>query len=186
MALDPAVLRARLAAANGLTLRPPLPEATVADFERRHGVTLPDDYRRFLTEVADGIDCDGGPVFALAAGEATLTGAPGGSFPYSSAYAADLMARLAALPARPFSDIMAAPEVQAGQQPGDPPGCLALADLGCGDYSVLVLTGEQRGKLWRLGDFDAPETAALYQGGSGTAQLEFADWLEQWCALMGV
>ena len=185
MSFDPAKLRERLAATDGLTLRAPLPEATVADFERRHGVTLPAGYRRFLTEVADGVDSDSVPFLSLAGAQATLTGTPAGSFPSANAYTADLITRLAGFPAQPFATIMSAPEVQAGQHSGDPPGCIALADFGCGDYSVLVLGGEQAGKIWRLGDFDAPETVALYQPGAAGGQLEFDSWLPHWCEMVG-
>ncbi|MCC6996322.1 MAG: SMI1/KNR4 family protein [Deltaproteobacteria bacterium] len=185
MSFAPVALRDRLAATPGLTLHPALPEATVADLERRHGVTLPASYRRFLTEVAGGVDSDSVPLLGPDLALTTLTGAPGGVFPYDAAYAADLVARLAAVPATRFLDVMSAPAVQAGQHEGDPPGCIALADFGCGDYSVLVLTGPEAGKLWRIGDFDAPETAALYQPGAAGGQLEFDSWLPHWCELVG-
>jgi hypothetical protein len=33
---------------------PPLPEATVVEFEREHGVRLPEEYRSFITTIANG------------------------------------------------------------------------------------------------------------------------------------
>src|SRR5512142_2282534 len=54
-----AQLRAARADTFGATshlflLNPPLPEADVISFERRHKVSLPDDYRRFITEIGNG------------------------------------------------------------------------------------------------------------------------------------
>src|SRR5262245_2591381 len=39
---------------HGFRLNPPLAERQVAEFENRHGIQLPPDYRAFITRVADG------------------------------------------------------------------------------------------------------------------------------------
>lgn len=186
--MDTRKLRDRLQAIDGAQCRPPLAEAAVADFEQRHGVTLPAAYRRFLTEVADGVESDAGPMYSLAQAEteAALAGPLAGAFPYSTAYATLISGRLAAAAPGTFSDVMSAPDIMAGQHKGGAPGNLVLADFGCGHYSVLVLAGEQAGKIWRLGDFDAPETTALYEPGTDAmTQLDFEAWVGHWAALIG-
>ena len=40
--------------AHGFELGPPLPEAVVTEFEERHEVTLPAEYRLVVTELGDG------------------------------------------------------------------------------------------------------------------------------------
>src|SRR5215510_742048 len=64
--IDPSSIRAALqrlqaaqpdvfgAEAHGFALNTPLAEADVAAIERQHGITLPADYRRFITEVGNG------------------------------------------------------------------------------------------------------------------------------------
>src|SRR5690242_2351707 len=42
------------AASHQYKLNPPLPVSVIAAFEERHGVSLPEDYRRFVTEVGNG------------------------------------------------------------------------------------------------------------------------------------
>jgi len=51
--LDPG-LAAFGASSHEYSLRPPLPESEVACFERRFGVSLPADYRRFVTRLGAG------------------------------------------------------------------------------------------------------------------------------------
>ena len=42
------------ASAHGFVLHPPLAETQVAEFEREHGVSLPADYRAFVTTIGNG------------------------------------------------------------------------------------------------------------------------------------
>jgi hypothetical protein len=50
------------AAEHNFELKPVLSEHEVSDFERRHRIVLPREYRRFLTEVGNGV---AGPYYGL-------------------------------------------------------------------------------------------------------------------------
>lgn len=50
------------AEAHGFTLNPVVRKSVVANFEAKHGVELPEDYRRFITEVGNG---GAGPYYGL-------------------------------------------------------------------------------------------------------------------------
>jgi hypothetical protein len=50
------------AAAHQYKLNLPLPVSVIEEFEQRHGVSLPEDYRRFVTEIGNG---GAGPYYGL-------------------------------------------------------------------------------------------------------------------------
>ncbi|MCE9576977.1 MAG: SMI1/KNR4 family protein [Deltaproteobacteria bacterium] len=112
------------AARHEWTLAPPVTRGALESFERRSGVTLPDDLRGFLLELgASGA----GPYYGL------------------SPLPEDLEAAALAQPfigdADPGDDtIMKDPERHGGD--------LELADHGCGYRSVLALTGPRRGQVF--------------------------------------
>ncbi|HVV83018.1 MAG TPA: SMI1/KNR4 family protein [Kofleriaceae bacterium] len=179
--------RAVLAEADDLEVRPPATEEAVAAFEARRGIELPADYRRFVLEVADGILADGEPaLYGVVDLEADLAGDgdPAAPFPYGDADAAALLAAMAAVPAG--RGVLADPAVMALQRPGQPDGCLTLTFGDGNAFSALVVTGEQRGRMWRTGEVDSPEVGALYGGGDLTP-LGFLDWLAPWASdLLGL
>ena len=45
----------------GLSLNAPISGTVVADFERLHRITLPEDYRSFITTIGSQISQDGRP-----------------------------------------------------------------------------------------------------------------------------
>jgi hypothetical protein len=64
---------------------------------------------------------------------------------------------------------------------GIPDGCLTVGDNGGNDFSVVVITGDQRGAMWRTGEIDLPEFSALYDGdGDRRTPLGFLAWFERW------
>ncbi|WP_238007462.1 hypothetical protein KZZ52_19005 [Dactylosporangium sp. AC04546] len=71
------------------------------------------------------------------------------------------------------------------QRSGDPDGCLTIANHGGNDFSVLVVTGEQAGWVWRTGEVDVPETRELHSGDRGATPLDFLSWLEVWAEEFG-
>ena len=173
-------LRASLAAAPDIESLPPVSAQAVAAFEARRRITLPDEHRRFLLEVSGGILLDGEPWLYglddidLATGDRVDSARP---FPYSDAEASAIRAVLAtAPPGGPLSD----PAFLALQREGAPDGCLTLTCNGGNDFSVLVVTGEQRGWMWRTGELDAPESRRRYDPTGDDAPLSFLDWLRPW------
>ncbi|MFO7566149.1 MAG: SMI1/KNR4 family protein [Enhygromyxa sp.] len=145
-------------------LAPPLAEAEVVEFERRHGVELPADYRAFITTLGNG---GAGPFYGLA----PLRDAP-------PKYGAALDEQTPPSLARPFP---LAEAWRQGGEPGQPPippgtsvydGVIELSSHGCGYFDVLVVGGPRRGEVWA--DF----TQAL--GGLVPWYPSFFDAYEAW------
>ncbi|MBK7076295.1 MAG: SMI1/KNR4 family protein [Myxococcales bacterium] len=175
-------LRAAIAAATSIEAGPPATSADVAAFEAAYGIVIPDEARRFLLEVADGLRLDGEPMlYGLADLRVAQprSAVPARPFPYGDADADAIRAAInAAGPAGPLAD----PRVMGLQRAGDPDGCLILTCNGGNDFSALVVTGAQRGVMWRTGELDAPECRELYTAGGGDAPLGFLDWIGPWAS----
>jgi cell wall assembly regulator SMI1 len=175
-------LRAALAASEGIELLSPASVAEVAAFEARLGVSLPDEYRAFLLEAGNGIQCDGELV--LYSLEAVLQDLgrrdPRRPFWYDDAQTNALRDAMAAV--EEGSTLMESRSFMSLQRSdGIPEGCLTVGDNGGNDFTVVVVTGEQRGWMWRTGEIDCPESRALYDaGGDDRAPLGFLDWFERW------
>jgi hypothetical protein len=168
MAIDPASLVARLAQLRELDpeqqlfgalmhryqLNAPLAADDVARFEAEARVRLPAEYRAFLLDAGDG---GAGPVYGLKplrTEERYFTrnrrdGAP------------------AADPARAFRLPDALPD---DASPYD--GCLELAEIGCGYFYFLVVTGERAGEVWQ--DYTAGDGQIAATGKS------FFEWYDAW------
>lgn len=101
-----------------------LPAAQLAAWEHAHGVTLPDDYRDFLTRLGNGGAGPDHGIFALGTWD-------GG----------DLDPMLGGL-ARPFQlDTIGGPGTL-------PDGALWICHHGAGLRTLLVVTGPERGNVW--------------------------------------
>jgi len=176
-------LRIALAAAPDLEVLPPASLAAVAAFEARRGIVLPEAYRRFVLEVADGLRLDGEAQLYSLTEVDTATGDADAArpFAYDAAETAAIEAAIAVAGAAGRS-VLEDRAVMGLQKAGDPDGCLTLAGNGGNDFSALVVTGDQRGRMWRTGELDAPETRALYAPGGDTAPLDFLDWLIPWAS----
>ncbi|WP_412539292.1 SMI1/KNR4 family protein [Longispora sp. K20-0274] len=163
----PAAAKAFGADSHGFHLGPPVPEAEVAAFEERHGVTLPAEYRAFVTRVGHG-----GP------------GPQGGAGPFYGLLPLDRWAE--ALELEPTDTVLATPfpvdpdfayldwwsEVGLGVDDEPFPGAIALGHEGCGHLSVLVVTGAARGRV-----------SSTYWDGAGpqlSPAPDFLSWYENW------
>jgi len=179
--MDIEKIRAALANTPGVEPGAPAPADHVAAFEARFAITLPAAFRGFVLEVADGLVYEGDPwLFSLDQighdlADDALAARP---FPYDDAEAEAI--RVAVRTAVDAGNVFS-PEVMALQRGGDPDGCLTLASNGGNDFSVLVVTGEQAGWMWRTGEIDFPESPKLYSPGSADmSPLGFEAWLAQW------
>ncbi|MFH8403151.1 SMI1/KNR4 family protein [Streptomyces sp. NPDC018019] len=126
-------------------LAPPLPAAELHAFESLHGIELPGPYRDFLLRVANG---GAGPQHGLF----PLTGPsayPGPPDDWAAEDVREHDRRPGAL-ATPFR-LTEAWRPRPGER-FDPDalvaGTLAVAEAGCGEFVRLVVTGEQRGRVW--------------------------------------
>jgi uncharacterized protein (TIGR02996 family) len=143
-------------------LVPPLAEADLLALERRLGFLLPAEYRAFLLRVCNG---KMGPSYGLESIDlAADIGKLTQPCPLTDADAA------AALKAMQTGDMDELPDLDHGLQ-----GTLFLANHGGGGYSFLVLSGQQRGKVWAGGDFIAPD----FDFGDLTPH-GFFSWYEGW------
>jgi hypothetical protein len=120
-------------------LGPVLAEAEVIAFEERHRVILPQAYRSFLTAVGDG---GAGPDYGL--------------FPLEKAGALTT-----AMEEREMPDFLATPfphtedwnpssELDEDDylDPRWVVGSLVIAEIGCGSFYRLVITGQAQGEVW--------------------------------------
>ena len=172
-------------------LNPPLSLVEVEKFERRHGVTLPEDYRQFITEICNGVgpNCEVFPLGQLGSGdsyrsweEEGIAGSLADPFPYGDTWN---------LPAEFFdrepdySGMTLEEQDRAMEEwfkvlereywgPHTTPGAFPIGDRGCGLSEWLIVTGPQRGYVWNDNRADhAGMSPARDPLGN---RLTFADW----------
>jgi hypothetical protein len=161
---------------------PPVSERVVADFEHRHDITLPADYRAFLTLIghAEPRNWGGaGPFYGLVG----LNGWDMSSWldeGWSDTETND-DALATAFRVAPGQQIEGSWTAALGLAEGDEwfPGQVALSMCGCGDMAVLVVTGPGRGRV--------AYTASASQAPQYPADPDFLAWYERWldCVLAG-
>ena len=134
-------VRELLADADDLVVRAPATAAAVAAFEHRRRVTLPDEYRRFVLEVADGILADGEPtLYGVVDLEADLAGDgdAADAFGHGDDDAAAILAAIAAVPGG--KGVLADPAVHALHRAGRSGGCITLTSGDGNAFSALAIT----------------------------------------------
>jgi hypothetical protein len=145
-----------------LLTSPPLKAATVDKFEQQHRISLPLDYRAFVSGVAN--TAKGPPQFGLQGL---------GEVPSDYHRKASEVLRAAANPF-PLAKTWIWED-----EPGDTTqeeakaenGFLVLGSEGCGRYPILIVTGAAAGQIWQFADVGiAPEEP----------RLSFVDWVERW------
>ncbi|HUT95759.1 MAG TPA: SMI1/KNR4 family protein [Thermoguttaceae bacterium] len=175
-------------------LKPPVSTSVIEAFEKEHGVTLPEDYRCFITEIGNG---GAGPYYGLfpfgqhddsiSWEEGDLIGDVSKEFPHVEAWNL--------------------PESFWEQEPDMPPdtpieeedrlwgewdrveqkhywhpsimnGAIPICHLGCALRQWLVINGEQKGFIWN--DFRADHRGVLPLQDASGRQMTFSDWYMSW------
>jgi uncharacterized protein (TIGR02996 family) len=147
---------------------PVLREEEITAHEKRHGSSLPEEYRTYLLELGNG---GVGPDYGVNPWGLHEDGSDLATpFPYSTREAEELIARYLQ------------GEYEGIHPKSEVPGCRVIADHGCAAYSLLVVTGEQRGMIWVIGDMGwLPQFAA--QTGEQTGFFAWYEiWLDEWLA----
>ena len=174
---------AAIAQREGWTYHPPITAEVFATFEADHRVILPEPYARFLREVSGGVETDCMQLVPFSEGAGDDEARFATPFPYDSAYGDAILAALAR--GRTLGNLAADRAMSSAQVRGLPPGCIVIGELD-GVRSVLVITGEERGRVWQIGDFDLPETRHRHTGDGDSARLDFAGWFACWLIENGV
>ncbi|MFI9825654.1 hypothetical protein ACIHFC_35345 [Streptomyces sp. NPDC052013] len=182
-------VRASLQESEYLELMPPATERAVADFEDRFALQLPPMFRAFTLEVGDGIHSEDGDHFLFGLDRIALEvaadgGRPSQPFWYTNEQTSAFLDAMQRIPKD--GSVWENEDLSELQKIGALDGCLTVADHGCADYSVLVVTGEQAGFMWRTGEIDVPDIREVWEielRGTGTTPLDFLSWLELYAGI---
>ncbi|WP_306332985.1 SMI1/KNR4 family protein [Streptomyces sp. KL118A] len=182
-------------------LRPVLTEEQVDAVERRRGGTFPAEYRSFLMEVgAGGAGPDYG-VFTVEPPETEtetefepdsgVTSEPGRALPFRPERTAEWEEHQAAEPQRSAygdsdEDGERFREAYAAWDKRDDElleslteGALYVSEQGCGYYTLLALTGPERGTMWQ--DVRAAAEGVIpFAFPGSTDRVTFAEWYVHW------
>ena len=184
-------------AAHEYKLNPPLSASVIEEFECRHRIKLPEDYRCFITEIGNG---GAGPCYGL-----FPFGQHDDSLGLRSWENGDLLGDVS----QPFPHVEAwnLPESFWEQEPEIPPGlpsevedrlweewdkveqerywnpalmngAIPICHLGCALRQWLVVNGEQKGFVWNDDRADCRGILPVLDG-SGR-QITFSDWYLRW------
>lgn len=171
------------AAQHRHTLAPVATAEDVAAFETRFELSLPDDYRAWITQMGNG---GAGPYYGLSAlaplerqtlpqHHVVIKGHDGevlaraGTGPRAVPDAMSSTGRPFPL-TKPWSPKDGPLPISPGTSPYD--GAVHLAEIGCGYFAFLVVKGDKRGEVW-----------ADYTAGDGSIAREkedFLSWVEDW------
>lgn len=173
-------------------LRPVLTEAQVEAVERRRGVTFPAEYRDFLLEVgAGGAGPDYG-LFPVEPGEDETPSGTDASPPlFRPERTAEWEKHQSAEPQRSaygdtadeaerFRSDHAAWDARDDELlEGLTEGALYVSEQGCAYYTLLALTGPERGTMWHDARAAAEGVIPVEFVGS-TERVTFAQWYVRW------
>jgi SMI1 / KNR4 family (SUKH-1) len=165
-------------------LNPPLQKAEAFEIETKLGISLPDDFRDFITSAGNG---GLGPGLSLTPfGSSAIIDSRiptqrnriidvAGQFPYTSGWNYEPL-RQSMEEGRPDIDkhseyYFSVDRIQ---------GAIRIGDGGCGAINLLVLNGSERGNIWYdfRGTFGGVCPATRSQ--KDDARLSFTEWYDAW------
>lgn len=169
----------------------PISEEDAARFEAEHGIRLPEDYREFLTHVGNGGAGPCGGVFPLGAMD---DGFKFQKWAEKDGFVGKLSSAFPLIEA--WNEVPAAPDEALAEADADEydrqmeaasdlywssdqvNGAIPICHLGCAIRIWLVVTGPQRGLLWRDGraEYTGLSPVQLKDGRRAT----FASWYMEW------
>lgn len=131
-------------ALRGLEMNPAAPESEVVAYEAKHGITLPADYRLFITTIGNG--GQGPPFHGLAA-----LGTTGEDMSVSECSFWSSLPRVRQ--PFPFTKAWVWEEGEPSEEGTEDQvthGSIYIGNDGCGMYWHLIITGPERGIPWNL------------------------------------
>ena len=156
-------------------LNPPIRKNVLSRFENKHHIVLPEEYREFLLTICNG---RAGPGYGLQPLNESFVGymqqplTPSQSFPYSNADADQIIRDYLDEPQRGI-EAWLNHTVALGTN-----GYICLSDHGCGERSILIVSGEQRGKVWYA--YERHGHPQFMGDRQDCKTLGFLDWYENW------
>ena len=158
---------------HGHRQRPCLGPPELERLEERFGVTLPDELRQFLTSVHGGGAGPGYGFFLHA--DAQRLPRRARPFPFDEEAARSIIERRLAGTERWAVLEMAEDDDEDDDDYWPPgPGFLPIAHHGCGVFDVIVVVGQQRGRIWCC------DTRWFPRFGGDGQQFSFLAWYEDW------
>ena len=160
-------------------LNPPITESELIEFEAKHEITLPSDYREFLLSIANGCIGPVGGIEKLGQfggcdwenSDTIGIGKLNRRFPYSDSWNS-----------KPLDDSFSNDEQQQrylwyfGESHVD--GAIPICDLGCGLRQLMIVSGPERGTIWFD---DRVDWMGLYPESSHSqARVSFIEWYQDW------
>ena len=115
-------------------LMPPISESKLVKLEREFNLTLPDDYRSFITTIGNG---GAGPSYGLYSIEGAITGDSSPPYGYPGRDRRKLV-----------SEKFIRPDEMGEDEWSDEKGVLILCQHGCANDDFLVLNGKEKGTVW--------------------------------------
>ncbi|WP_392532164.1 SMI1/KNR4 family protein [Nostoc sp. C117] len=179
-------------------LNPCLINTDIEVFESKYDVTLPNDYRNFVLELGNGGAGPGYGLYGIPAIESenaiSLTSQQNKYDSLSKLFPLKQAWNNLDLVVENKADFLVNLDAYFNQK--CIPGTLLLADYGCGIYAILVITGEQRGKIWiddRTNDngiypaslsfchaFHDADHDDFHPNSDEEQALSFYEWYEDW------
>jgi hypothetical protein len=152
---------------HGYRLDPPLDEAELRALEAKRKVQLPAGYREFVLQAGDG---GAGPGYGLGSAKKALASRRlklQRPFPYSNEVAREAIRVRAS--GEDEHHFLPEPAFE---------GLIELCDMGCAQTCSLVVTGEQAGAIWGMGEFGCYPEFQLVAG--EPRPHTFLSWYEAW------